>query len=157
MSVVGIAALLLLGAQAALPQPVTPSPTAEAEELGLRLAHAGTLAALMRLRAPDEIERIVAGHPELDAADQHRLREIGRQRIEEETERLLSAEGHAFAERLSVADLRLLVAAAESDAGKRRDAILPAVIKATIEATAQIDFGAETVKAFCKAAGKLCE
>lgn len=107
-----IVALLLMAA----------APSAEAEALGARLARTGTLAALLPLMEAKETEELVAQHPELSAEDQATLRATAKDVADRGADRLLAAEGKAYAAALSIADLQVLVAAAESEADARRAA-----------------------------------
>ena len=71
-------------------------------------------------------------------------------------ERLLSATGRAYAEKLSVADLRKLVAFYRTPAADRAQAALPLVIGETMRSVGKMDFKGEVLAAFCKETGKLC-
>lgn len=141
-----IAALLLLAA----------APSAEAETLGLRLARAGTLATLLPMMEAKETEELIASHKELSEADREALRVTAHEVAAKGAERLLAAEGRAYAAALSVEDLRALVAAAESDAAKRMRAAQPRVIAATMQAAGNIDFKKDVMTAFCAKTGKAC-
>lgn len=144
-----IALLLAMALQAA-------TPAAEAETLGRRLAENGTLGALLPLMIARDTEELVAAHGELSAAEKAELRSIAGDQAARGLDRIMTAEGHAFATALSVDDLRLLVAAAESDAAKRQRAALPKVIAATMQSASGIDLKRDTLAAFCAKTGKAC-
>lgn len=132
-------------------------PDAEARALGMRYARTTTLATLLPLMTAKETADLVAAHPGLNAAEQDRLRQIAKRQADEGTRKLLEAEGDAYATHLSKADLRILVAAGESAAAKRLRAVMPSIIKTTMESASGIDFKGETLAAFCKQTGKLCQ
>ncbi|MEP7006871.1 MAG: YdeI/OmpD-associated family protein [Sphingomonas bacterium] len=70
--------------------------------------------------------------------------------------RLIAALGDTYAKRLSVADLRILVAQNENPATIRWRAAEPAAIEETMKALGPIDFKGDTAADFCRATGKLC-
>ncbi|WP_336960125.1 DUF2059 domain-containing protein [Sphingobium aquiterrae] len=142
-----IAALLLLAA----------APTAQAEALGIRLARSGTLASVLPAVAARETEELVSAHPELSAADVATLRATAADIARKGQDRILQAEGRAFAERLGEDDLKTLVAFYESPAAARMKAATPDVMKATMDLVGTVDFKGETMAAFCKATGKGCQ
>lgn len=148
-----LAPILAVALQAAA---TTPIPTAEAEALGRRLAEGGTLGALLPLMIAKDTADMLAAHPELSAADKETLRAIAKDQAAAGMERLMNAEGHAFAAALSVDNMRVLVAAAESDAAKRQRAALPRVIMATMTAADGLEFKRDTLAAFCAKTGKAC-
>ena len=131
--------------------------TPEAQDLGERLARTGTLASLAPLLFEKETEELIAEQPDLTVDEQAELREISRNTGQRLLERVTSVEGSAYAEQLSVEDLRALVAFAESDVARRQRAATPAVIIQTMTALGEIDFKAEVAEAMCNASGKMCE
>lgn len=132
------------------------APSARAEALGRQLAGLGTLAQLGPLMTAKDTEDLVADHPELSAADAATLRATAQAQAQTGLERLLAAEGHAYAQALSEDDLALLVFLESSDAAQRRRAATPGVIAATVKSLGSIDFKAETLAAFCAETGKAC-
>lgn len=144
-----IAAFLLLQATAA--------PSAEAEALGLRLARTGTLSALLPTIATKETEEMVAAHPELTPDEQAKLRATAKSRFEAEVAKIDAAFARAYASRLSVDELRTLVAQADSAPAKRLRAVQPSVMAEAVGAMGQMDFKGETLAAFCRDTGKACE
>lgn len=132
------------------------APSAEAETLGRRLVETGTLAALLPLVSAKETEEMVADHPELTQAERAALRKAARATYAAGEARLMAATGHAYAQRLSVADLKALVAFNRSPAAARYRAATPAAIAETIAVLGPIDFKKETLAAFCRETGKLC-
>ncbi len=133
------------------------APSAEAEALGRRLAEAGTLGTLLPLIAARETEELIAAYPELGADEQALLRETAGEVAAAGSARIFAAEGRAYAERLSLEDLKALVAFHESAVAARQRAVQPEVIRATMEAVGAIDFKRETMAAFCARTGKGCE
>jgi Uncharacterized protein conserved in bacteria (DUF2059) len=146
-----IGALILAAAAAA-----GPAPGAEAERLGRELAGQGTLAALLPLIAAKETEELVAAHPELGEAEKAALRDTARATFAAGESRLLAATGHSYAERLTVAQLRRLVAFNRTEAARRYRAAMPEAIAASMRALGPIDFKADALAAFCRGTGKLC-
>lgn len=132
------------------------APTAEAEALGRRLAASGVMATLVPFMAERDLAELASAHPELTPAERARLIEVGRASARAEQERLTAAMGHAYAVRLSVEDLRVLVADSERAATARwRDALPGAIAQAMSEA-GSVDLKAQAAEAFCREAGKLC-
>lgn len=132
----------------------TPSPAAVA--LGERLARAGTLAALLPLMVTRDIDELVAAQRDLAEADRAALRRIAQATARAQVERLLAAEGRAYAAALPEADLAALVTHAESPAGRRLRAALPGVIAGTMAAVGEVDLKKEALAAFCRETGKAC-
>lgn len=135
-------------------QSATPSP--EAVALGRRLAETGTLATLLPLISEKETEELVAGHNELNDADRAELRAIAQAQAASGIEKLLAAEGSAYAAALSVDDLKALVAFGESGAAKRHRAALPGIIATTVQTAEKVDFKREALAAFCAKPGRVC-
>lgn len=133
------------------------APTTEAEALGLRLARAGTLATLLPMTARSETEELVKAAPALTPAEQDRLRAIAAETARAGAERIATAMGHAYAERLTLPELRTLVAAAEAPAQRRFRAILPEVMAQAMTTAGGLDFKREVRAAFCRDTGKWCE
>ena len=142
--------ILLLAAAAAA------SPTAEAQRLGRELADHGTLAALLPLMKAKEVDELLAEHKELSAGDQTRLRRTADRVFDSGRDRLLAATGRAYAQKLTLSDLRRLVAFYRTSAAARFQAALPQVIVATMQSVGQMDFKADVIAAYCKESGKLC-
>jgi hypothetical protein len=133
----------------------TPSP--EGLRLGRELAESGTLAALLPMVADKEIGELVAAHPELSEADRAALRATARATYQAGRDRLMDATGRAYAERLSVADLRALVAFNRTRAAAHYRAAMPGAIASAMQAVGQMDFKKDALAAFCRQMGKLCE
>jgi hypothetical protein len=133
------------------------APSAKAQRLGRQLAEGGTLAALLPMVAEKEIGELVAAHPELGEADRRALRETARATYESGRDRLMDATGRAYAERLSVADLRALVAFNRTRAAAHYRAAMPGAIAAAMQRVGEMDFKKDALAAFCRKTGKLCE
>lgn len=132
------------------------TPSVEAEALGLRLARNGMLATVAPLLTAKDTEDVIAGHPELSDADRAAFRATAARQSEASIARLDAAFGHAYAERLSVAELTELVAAAERPAARRFRSVMPETMAAAMGAIGKLDFKQDTIAAFCKDTGKLC-
>ncbi|MEA2998384.1 MAG: hypothetical protein QOK17_217 [Sphingomonadales bacterium] len=133
----------------------TPSP--EALRLGRELAESGTLAALLPMVAEKEIGELAAAHPELGETDRAALRATARSTYEAGRARLMDATGRAYAERLSVADLRALVAFNRTPAAAHYRTAMPGAIAAAMQRMGAMDFKKDALAAFCRKTGKLCE
>lgn len=135
---------------------LAPDPTPEALALGKRLAETGTLAALLPVIMIKETEELVAEHPEWSDADKADLRATAAEQGKSGIDRLMTATGRAYAEKLSIEDLRVLVAFNEGAAGRRWRDATPGVIVAAMTEIGQLDFKGDTRKAFCAKTGKGC-
>jgi hypothetical protein len=133
------------------------APGAEAEALGLRLAQTGTLAALLPSIAAKEREDLVAAHPELSDADKATLRATADDVANAGMSKLSAAIGHGYAARLSIDDLRALVAFNESPAAQHWREATPGAVMQAMAAVGELDLGKNTRAAFCKKTGKLCD
>ena len=147
-----MAAALAGGAQAA----ATPAPSAEAEALGLEVAHSGALASTLPMLEKKEVADIVAAHPELTAGDQLKLTAVADRVYQEQAERLTMAIGHEYATALSVEDLRAIAAFTKSDAGRHYRDVVPHMVAVVSKLLGGFDFKGETLKAFCAQTGKAC-
>ncbi|WP_233281482.1 DUF2059 domain-containing protein [Sphingomonas changnyeongensis] len=128
----------------------------EAEALGVQLARLGSLASVLPVLELKETDELLESMPGLAAGERLKLRMVAHRVAVEGSERLLRAEGRALAERLSIADLRALIAFAESAPAQRMRAAEPAVTIATMEAMRGFAYKEEVIKAFCKETGKAC-
>lgn len=151
--------ILLLGLALALTAPgdlAQTAPGAEAEALGVRLAQTGTLAALLPTITAKEREEMVARHPELSDADKAALRATADDVAKAAIERLTAAIGHGYASRLSVEDLRALVAFNESPPARNWRKATPGAVMEAMQSVGEMHLAEETQAAFCKKTGKLC-
>ncbi len=147
-----LAALLMLQTAPAAGAP----PSARAEELGRQVAQAGTLGQLAPLLVARDIAELIAAHPELSPVDQARLRATADAVARAHIDRLLAAEGHAYARAMSEDDLSLIAFFEASDAARRRRAALPQVIIGTMTALGDVDFKTDAIAAFCAETGNAC-
>jgi hypothetical protein len=131
-------------------------PSAEALRLGRQLAESGTLATVLPVMQQKETEELVAAHPKLSAGEKARLRATAKQVYQSGRERLMQAEARAYAQRLSIKDLREVVAFQGSPAGSRYRSAIPAVIADTMQLVGKMDFKGDVLAAYCKETGKLC-
>jgi hypothetical protein len=144
-----VEALLLVVAAAAQPSP-------EALKLGRQLAETGTLATILPMVQQKETQELVAAHPELSSAEKERLRATAKTVYEQGRERLMKAEAQAYATRLSIPDLRTVVAFQRRPEGKRYRQAIPGVITDTMQRLGRMDFKGDVLAAYCKETGKLC-
>ncbi|RYD57234.1 MAG: DUF2059 domain-containing protein [Sphingomonadales bacterium] len=135
---------------------LAPDPTPEALALGKRLAETGTLAALLPIIMAKETEELLAEHSELGDADKATLRAIATEQGKAGVDRLMTATGRAYADKLSVEDLRVLVTFNEGEAGRKWREATPGVIVSAMGEVGQLDFKGDTRKAFCAKTGKGC-
>jgi hypothetical protein len=136
---------------------VQAAPSAEAEALGVRLAQTGTLAALLPTITAKEREDMVAAHPELSDADKAALRATADELAKAASDRLTAAIGHGYASRLSVEDLRALVAFNESAPAQHWRKATPGAVMEAMQSVGEMHLTEETEAAFCKKTGKLCD
>src|SRR4051812_10272315 len=94
------------------------APSAEALALGRQIAEAGTMASFIELVQTKETEELVEAHPELTPAEKDRLKAVAHQVYLGGRERLMQASARAYAEKLSIADMRGVVAFQKSQAGR---------------------------------------
>ena len=132
------------------------APSPEALALGRQIAEAGTMASFIELVQAKETDELVEAHPELSDADKVKLRATAKTVYQSGRERLMQASARAYAERLSVADMRDIVAFQKSRAGQSYRRAIPAVIAATVESVGEMDFKGDVTAAYCKQTGKLC-
>ena len=132
------------------------APTPEALNLGRHLAERGSLASLLPLIQAKETEELVAAHPELSADEKAALKAVAKRVFETGRSRLMEATGRAYAERLSIQDLRKLVAFHKTGASRRLQAATPQAIAATLQSVGKLDFKGDVTAAFCRQTGKLC-
>ena len=132
-------------------------PTPEAEALGRRLAASGPLTAILPMVVEKDLAELAAERPDLSSAEKAQLLEIGRTEAKANLERLIAAMGRAYAERLSEADMRVLIAQNESPETKRWRAVEPAALMQAMGALGAIDLKKKTAAAFCTKTGKLCD
>lgn len=144
--------MLILAAAALL----AAAPSPEAEALGHRLAATGALETLFPAVAAKETEEMIAQHPELSAAERQTLRDTAREVRIAISDKMAAAFGHEYAEALDLADLKALVAFAETPAARRYREAVPGVLMRAVGKVGSIDFGGDVRKAFCAKTGKLC-
>jgi hypothetical protein len=132
------------------------SPSPEALRLGRELAESGTLAKVLPVIQKKETDELVAAHIELSKADKARLRTVAGEVYRQGYDRLMQAEARAYAEKLSIGDLRAIAAFQKSRAGRRYKAAIPGVVMQTMKAVGGMDFKADVTAAFCRQTGKLC-
>jgi hypothetical protein len=131
-------------------------PTPEALSLGRQLAEQGALASLLPLIQAKETDELLAAHPQLSPEERSALEATAKRVFVAGRDRLMDATGRAYAERLSVDDLRTLVAFHNSGAARRFQAATPQAIAATMQSVGKLDFKGDVTAAFCKETGKLC-
>lgn len=132
------------------------TPTAEAERLGLAVAKIGMLATLLPIVTAKETDELVADHPELNDMEKAELRGIATRVANETRDRLMRLTGHAYAMRLSEADMRSIIAFDASPAGRAYRAAVPLAIVETLQGARKVDFKQDALAAFCAKTGKAC-
>lgn len=156
-------ACALLAAQPAsqpmvvLGPPPNQAVTSQAEALGREIAENGMLANLLPLVAQRDTEELVAAHPELSAAEQGQLRATSARIFAAGRDRLLTATARAYAQRMSLAQLRRVVAFYRTPAARALREATPAAMIETMQAVAGIDLKRDVQAAFCRDTGRLCE
>lgn len=145
-------ALTLILAQAAASM-ISP----EAQELGVRLARTSGLAAIAPALVEKDLTELANEYPALSSGERQRLMTIGRTEAEVGLGKVLAAIGSGYARRLSVEDLRVLVANGESPAAARWRAAEPLVIAEAMGTLGSMDLKKNVAAAFCREAGKLCD
>ncbi|WP_338502523.1 DUF2059 domain-containing protein [Sphingomonas kaistensis] len=131
-------------------------PSAEALKLGREIAESGTLATLLPMMRDDEIGKMVKDNPSLRASEQAALRRTADRVFAAGADKLFAATARAYAEKLSLDDLKAAAAYARSPAAKRVQAALRAVIGASMGVMQGMDFKKDVAAAYCKESGKLC-
>ena len=150
-----IAMLLATAAPAAAPAPL-PTPSAEAEALGAELSRLGLLASVLPTLVQKQADEIVAAHPELSDPDKAALRAAVVAAAQTGFDKLYAAIGHGYAQALSVADLRAVVAYERSAPAAHYNAAVLGVMLQSVKAVQGYDLKKESVAAFCARTGKLC-
>ncbi len=128
----------------------------EAIKLGEELASYGTLATLGPIMTAKEAEDLVAAHPELTKAEQDNLRATAKKEADQLRAKAITVEGKAFAETLSLQDLRTLAEFARSDAARRQREAMPKIIVGTMKGLGNVDYKANVLAAYCRDYKKLC-
>lgn len=132
------------------------TPTAEAERLGVAVARTGTLATLLPIVTAKETEELVAAHPDLSDSDKAAFRATAAEVASASREKLMRLTGHAYAMRLTTAEMRAILAFQDSPAGRAfRAAMAPAIVE-TLQGAGNMDFKKEAAAAFCTKTGKAC-
>ena len=141
----------------ALLQVAAPPPSDEAVALGVRLARTGGLAAVAPALIEKDLAELAGEDPSLTNAERTQLLEVGRKTAREGLDRLIQALGAGYAQRLSIEDLRLLVAHGESPAAARWRAAEPAAVAEAMATLGALDLKSDAAAAFCRTSGKLCD
>jgi len=134
-----------------------PDPTAGALALGRRLAETGTLATLLPLKTVQERGELVAEHPDWSEADKAALRQEADAEAKAGIDRLMDAMGRGYAEKLSIEDLKALVAFNESPVAKRARDATPGALAAAMSSLGNFDYKGNVRAAFCRKTGKGCD
>lgn len=128
----------------------------EAEALGKRLAEAGTLATLLPMVAQKEAEEMIADIPDLTDAEKQMLRDISAETARAGLDQVTTQMGAVYAQKMTVAEMRAIVAFNDSPAAQKHRALQPEVIAASVAALGPVDHKGSTLKAFCAKTGKGC-
>lgn len=132
------------------------APSSDAQRLGRKLAEQGTLASLLPLLKAKETEELLKEDPSLSAAEQMKLRAIADRVFQTGYNRLMRATGDAYAQQLSVKDLRSLTHFYNSPIAARYRFATPNVIIATMKSVGEMDFKGDVRTAFCAEMKRLC-
>jgi hypothetical protein len=132
------------------------APSAEAEDLGLRLAKSGALSVVLPIVLGKERDELLAEQTDWTVADKAALADVAKAVGDAALGRLLAAIGHRYAETLPVEDLRALVAFNEGPAAARWRQAEPAALMGAVQGMGGFDFKNEVRKAMCAKTGKLC-
>lgn len=132
-------------------------PSAEAIALGRQVAENGTLGSLLPVLAQRDIEELISTNPSLTAPQQAQLRSTGMRIAQAGIDRLLIANGRALAERLTIDQLREIVAFDSRPAAAALRAATPAAVVATMQTIGELDLKRDIRAAFCRESGQLCE
>ena len=133
------------------------APSPEAQRLGRILAEQGTLASLLPLIKSKETDELLQEDPKLTPAEQTKLRATADHIFKASYDRLMDATGTAYAQQLSLPDLRTVTKFLASPAATRYRAATPNVLVATMKAVGQVDFKGDVRKAFCAETKHLCK
>lgn len=131
-------------------------PLGEAQRLGRTLAEQGTLASLLPLMKSKETEELLQEDPKLTEPERTQLRATADRVFKASYDRLMNATGNAYAQKLSLTDLKALTEFYASPVARRYRAATPSVILETMKAVGQIDFKGDVRRAFCAEAKRLC-
>jgi hypothetical protein len=142
-----VAAFLLLAAA---------SPSPEALAVSRQIAETSDLVSLLPMIQAEETKELIEEHSELNEAEKSALRATSKRVFETGRERLIGAIAQAYADRMTVEELKSIVAFESSPAARRYRAVTPAAIQAAIQSIGEPDFKGDVLKAFCKETGKLC-
>lgn len=124
------------------------------------IAENGMLATIAGLQTTQEIDEMIAEHPELSEDERQTLRATGAATAKAMTERAIAAEAAAYAAHLSPEDLAAIAAFSTSDAARAQRTAMPLVMRDTMTALASggpFDFAGTVRAEFCTKTGKLCE
>jgi hypothetical protein len=132
------------------------SPSPQAQRLGRELAEQGTLASLLPLVKSKEVDELLVEDPNLTIADKEKLRATADRIFERGYNRLMDATGSAYAQQLSLADLRTLTRFYASPAARRYRAATPQAIVAAMKSVGEMDFKGDVRRAFCADTKHLC-
>jgi hypothetical protein len=134
-----------------------PAIPSEAQLLGVRLAKTSGFAAIAPSLIEKDLAELAREDASLSAAQRERLLSIGRTEARAGLEKVMLAIGSGYARRLSVEDLRVLVAHGESPAAVRWRTAEPAVIADAMGTIGEMDLKKNVAAAFCRDSGKLCD
>jgi len=156
-----LAALLLLASPAGdAPQVEAASVDADKEEamaLAREIAANGFLPALVPLQTASEIDGMVKDNPDLTPAEIETLRTIGARHAEQLRAKLIDLDAKAYADALSLSDLRALAMFERSEAAAHRRDAMPQIMMSVVTSLGEVDYGGGVKKEFCSQTGKLCE
>ncbi|WP_324806407.1 DUF2059 domain-containing protein [Sphingomonas sp. LY29] len=131
-------------------------PSGEALRLGREVAERGMLMSILPTMQAKETEDLVAEHPDWSDADKAALRATAATVYAETREKLIAADARAYAEHLSIEDLREIAAFARTGASQRMRAAMPKIIISTMAGAGAVDYKGDVRKRLCKERPALC-
>lgn len=132
------------------------SPSAEAKRLGLRLARTSGIVTIAPLLIEKDLAELAKEDSTITADERQRVLTLGREEGKRGLDRVSAALGDAYAQRLSLSDLKVLVRQNESAEAVRRRAAEPEVLMSAMAALGSLDLKKNTAVLMCKEAKKLC-
>ena len=133
------------------------NPGPEALALGRQVAASGSLATLLPLVQAKETEELLAEDHALTPAQRTRVRAIAARSYGAAIDRLNNTIGKAYAERLSVDDMRALVAFNATPAAQRYRAAAPEAIVEAMQSLGNLDLKGDVRKQVCAEMRHLCD
>ena len=133
------------------------APSTDQVRLGVELARLNSVASMLPAIELEQTDQLLDEHPELGARERIALRRLAHRVAVDGMERLIEAEGRAYAETLGSDELKSLIAFAQGPVGRRLRAAEPVVARKTLLAMRGYSYKREVMAALCSETGKGCE